>query len=75
MIYDYETARLVTIIQSYFSETISIYKNDRFYCISIDNIKTNVKLTSNYKDVVMQLYIESRKVDPRAMDTIQSLME
>jgi len=72
---DYETSRLMLIVQSYFSEKIAFYKkNDKHY-IEINGRKTNVLLTSNYKDVVMNLYLESGKVDPRAMDTIKSLME
>jgi len=72
---DYETSRLMLIVQSYFSEKIAFYKkNDKHY-IEINGRKTNVLLTSNYKDVVMNLYLESGKVDPRAMDIIKSLME
>ena len=72
---DYETSRLMLIVQSYFSEKIAFYKKNDKYYVEINGRKTNVLLTSNYKDVVMNLYLESGKVDPRAMDTIKSLME
>ncbi len=71
----FEVTKTIAIIQSYFSEKISTNrKGDNLY-ILLDDKPIDVMLLPDYEDVVMKIYINSGKVDPRAIDTIKSLME
>ncbi len=71
----YEITKILTIIQSYFIEKVSTYYDKNIAYISLDDKKTQVILSSNYEDIVMELYIKSGKVDQNAIHVIKYLME